>query len=77
MVGPVAPMHGLGALPGQLASLLPAAVLGLGLFGLFLAHRERTAGGEVLAAWTFAAATLRSRSSGCIDVRSKNITISL
>ena len=38
-------------------SLLPPALLGLGLFGLFLAKLERTAGGEVLAAWAFAAAT--------------------
>jgi len=39
-------------------SLLPAGILGLGLFGLFLARRERTVAGEVLAAWTFAAAAL-------------------
>jgi len=39
-------------------ALLPAGVLGLGLFGLFLARRERTVAGEVLAAWTFAAAAL-------------------
>ena len=45
--------------PGErLRTLLPPAGLGLGLFGLFLAGRERTAAGEVLAAWTFAAAAL-------------------
>jgi len=38
-------------------SLVPPAVLGLLLFGLFLAGRERTAAGEVIAAWAFAAAT--------------------
>lgn len=42
----------------RLAFLAPAGVLGLALFGLFLAHRERTALGELLAAWTFAAGTL-------------------
>jgi hypothetical protein len=47
-----------GVAPAQWLSLLPVALLGLGLFGLFLARRERTAGGEVLAAWTFAAASL-------------------
>jgi hypothetical protein len=36
-------------------SLLPPALLGLALFGLFLGKLERTAGGEVLAAWAFAA----------------------
>ena len=44
--------------PARLQSLLPAAILGLALFALFLARRERTAQGEVLAAWTFAAASL-------------------
>jgi hypothetical protein len=44
--------------PGALGSLVPAAVLGLCLFGLFLARRERTPAGELLAAWTFAAAAL-------------------
>lgn len=39
-------------------SLLLPAMLGLGLFGLFLAGRERTGAGEVLAAWAFATATL-------------------
>ena len=38
-------------------ALVPPAVLGLLLFGLFLAGRERTAAGEVIAAWAFAAAT--------------------
>jgi hypothetical protein len=47
-----------GAPAAQFRSLVPAAILGLGLFGLFLARRERTAAGEVLAAWTFAAAAL-------------------
>lgn len=42
----------------RMLSLLPAAGLGLGLFALFLAGRERTAAGEILAAWTFAAAVL-------------------
>ena len=42
----------------RLLWLLPAAGLGLGLFGLFLLRRERTAPGELLAAWTFAAAAL-------------------
>jgi len=48
----------IGAPPAWLVSLLPAAVLGAGLFGLFLAGLERSAAGEVLAAWTFSAATL-------------------
>jgi len=39
----------------RLAALVPAGALGLALFGLFLARRERTALGELLAAWTFAA----------------------
>jgi len=43
--------------PGFVPSLVPPALLGLALFGLFLARLERTAGGEVLAAWAFAAAT--------------------
>jgi hypothetical protein len=41
-----------------LVSLAPAGLLGLGLFGLFLARRERTPAGEELAALTFAAAAL-------------------
>ena len=41
-----------------LGSMVPAALLGLALFGLFLARRERTPAGEVLAAWAFAAAAL-------------------
>ena len=41
-----------------LGSLLPVTVLGLGLFGLFLGRRERTPGGEALAALTFAGAAL-------------------
>jgi hypothetical protein len=39
-------------------ALLPPALLGLVLFGLFLAGRERTGLGEVVAAWAFAASTL-------------------
>lgn len=45
-----------GAPAGHLASLLPPALLGSILFALFLAKLERTAAGEVLAAWTFATA---------------------
>jgi len=41
-----------------LGSLVPAGLLGLGLFGLFLARRERTPAGEELAALSFAAAAL-------------------
>ena len=48
----------LGTPVASLGSLLPAAILGVGLFGLFLAHRERTPAGEVLAAWAFAASAL-------------------
>jgi hypothetical protein len=44
--------------PGQAASLVPALVLGTGLFGLFLAKRERTAAGELVGALSFAAAAL-------------------
>jgi hypothetical protein len=42
----------------KLGSLIPSAVLGLGLFGLFLARRERTPAGEELAALTFAGLAL-------------------
>jgi len=42
----------------RLGSMVPSAVLGAGLFGLFLARRERTPGGEALAALTFAGAAL-------------------
>jgi hypothetical protein len=38
-------------------ALAPPALLGLALFALFLAGRERTGLGEVIAAWAFAAAT--------------------
>jgi hypothetical protein len=57
----LAGLAGAGAWAGRLAalaSLLPAAVLGLCLAGLFLLKRERTPLGEILAAWTFAAAAL-------------------
>jgi len=53
-----------GAPVAQLKALAPAGVLGLGLFALFLAGRERTAAGEVLAAWTFAAAALPMAAAG-------------
>jgi hypothetical protein len=53
-----------GAPASRLLALVPAAILGLGLFGLFLAGRERTAAGEVLAAWTFAAAALAVTAAG-------------
>jgi len=58
LAGLSAPAAWTGAPAALAVSMLPAALLGLGLFGLFLAGRERTAAGEVLAAWTFAAATL-------------------
>jgi hypothetical protein len=52
----------LGAWPGSPSrfalALLPAALLGVVLFGLFLVRRERTGAGEVVAAWAFSAATL-------------------
>jgi len=63
-LGPLAALAGLAAAgawrgrPDVVASLGPAAVLGAGLFGLFLAGRERTPAGEVVAAWAFAAAAL-------------------
>ncbi len=44
-----------GAPAGQLAGILPAALLGAALFGLFLFKLERTAPGELLAAWAFSA----------------------
>ena len=59
-----------------MGSLLPVAVLGLGLFGLFLARWERTPAGEVLAAWTFAAAALPMAVAGGAGVRSAG-TLSL
>jgi len=42
-----------GAPAAQLASMLPPALLGAALFGLFLLKRERTAAGELVAAWAF------------------------
>jgi hypothetical protein len=48
----------IGLPPALLGSLVPAGLLGLGLFGLFLARRERTPAGEEVAALTFAAAAL-------------------
>jgi hypothetical protein len=46
------------------AALVPGAVLGLVLFGLFLARRERTGAGELAAAWGFAAAALAAAAAG-------------
>ncbi|MGA2079021.1 MAG: YwiC-like family protein [Holophaga sp.] len=70
----LAGLGGLGALcalgawtgqpPWRLASLVPAALLGAVLLGLFLAKRERTAAGELAAAWTFAAAALAVAAAG-------------
>ena len=60
-LGALAVLAGAGAWAGArapAAALLPAVGLGLALFGLFLAKRERTGAGEVVAAWAFAAATL-------------------
>lgn len=54
----------------RLGSLIPVAVLGLGLFGLFLARRERTPGGEALAALTFAGAALPVAVAGGVAARS-------
>jgi hypothetical protein len=48
----------LGVPAQRMLALLPAAALGAALFGLFRAGRERTAAGEILAAWGFAAAVL-------------------
>lgn len=45
----------IGAPAAQLLGLVPAALLGAALFALFLARRERTAAGELAAAWAFAA----------------------
>jgi len=53
-----------GAPAALFRTLVPAALLGLVLFGLFLARRERTAAGEVLAAWTFGAAALPVAAAG-------------
>jgi len=56
--------------PGAgLGSLIPVTLLGLCLFGLFLARRERTPAGELLAAWTFAAAALPVALSGGAGTR--------
>jgi len=49
-----------GAPAPALLSLFPAAALGGVLFLLFLARLERTAGGELVAAWAFAAC------AGCV-----------
>ena len=46
----------MGAPLAQFLSLVPPAFLGAILFALFLARLERTAAGEVVAAWTFSAA---------------------
>ena len=56
--------------PDEIRCLIPVAVLGLGLFGLFLVKRERTPAGEVLAAWTFSAAALPVAIAGGAGVRS-------
>jgi hypothetical protein len=53
-----------GAPAARFEALLPPGLLGLGLFGLFLARRERTGYGETLAAWTFAAAALPMAAAG-------------
>lgn len=45
-----------GAPAAHFAGILPAAILGAALFALFLFKLERTAAGELLAAWTFSAA---------------------
>jgi hypothetical protein len=50
--------------PARLAALVPGGLLGLVLFGLFLARRERTAAGELVAAWGFAAAALAATAAG-------------
>lgn len=60
----------------KLGSLVPAAVLGLGLFGLFLARRERTPAGEELAALTFAGLTLPVALAGGAGVRG-SVTLAL
>jgi hypothetical protein len=44
-----------GAPAAQLLGIVPAAALGTALFGLFLVRRERTAAGELVAAWAFSA----------------------
>lgn len=48
----------------RFAALVPGGIVGLALFGLFLAKRERTAAGELLAAWGFAAAALAAAAVG-------------
>ncbi len=45
----------IGAPAAHLLGLLPAAVLGAALFFLFLIRQERTAAGELVAAWAFSA----------------------
>jgi hypothetical protein len=68
LLGVLAGVSGLAAWAGApalvLGSLLPAGVLGLCLFALFLARRERSAAGELLAAWAFAAAALPVAAAG-------------
>jgi hypothetical protein len=54
----------LGAGLDRLVFLAPPALLGAALFGLFLARRERTAAGELLGSWTFAAAALPVAAAG-------------
>lgn len=64
-----------GAPARQLASLLPPALLGSVLFALFLARLERTAAGEVMAAWTFATAAGAVAMLGGATPRQANLLV--